>query len=191
MALHQSVLIPESCQARLIYPALILMTAILAILSLYWGVLFRVQDNISALVVWVVDFDGQVAPYTDITPIVGPYITENALSRIAPKGAVGWGSLPPSDFHNDPLQVRQRIYDFDAWAAIIINPNATALLNEATQNGNTSYDPMGAAQIVFVQARDQQTISSYILPQIREFEQQVTSAFGEVFAREPLRRRQH
>lgn len=160
--------------------ALILATAILAILSLYWGVLFRVEDNLSSLVVWVVDFDGQVAPYNNIAPIVGPEIVRYAESLIAPTGAVGWGSLPASEFNNDPLQVRQRVYDYDAWAAIIINANATALLQQAVQTGNATYDPMGAAQVVYVQARDESTHNNYVTPQLQNFQQQVTSRFGEV-----------
>ncbi|KAH8728832.1 hypothetical protein GQ44DRAFT_34731 [Phaeosphaeriaceae sp. PMI808] len=35
---------------------------------------------------------------------------------------------PASEFNNDPLQVRQAVYNWDAWAAIIIDPNATAML---------------------------------------------------------------
>jgi len=45
---------------------------ILAILSLYWPALFHVEQILSSLVVYVVGFDGMVAPYTGITPIVGP-----------------------------------------------------------------------------------------------------------------------
>jgi hypothetical protein len=160
--------------------ALILATAILGILSLYWGVLFRVEDNLSALVVWVVDFDGQVAPYTNVDPIVGPQMVQYAESLVAPTGVVGWGSLPPSQFNNDPLEVRRGVYDQGAWAAIIINPNATALLREAIQTGNASYDPMGVAQVVYVQARDEQTINSYVMPQLQRFQEAVTARIGEV-----------
>lgn len=120
-------------------------------MSLYWAVLFRVEQNLSSLVVWVVDFDGAVAPYTDTTPLVGPLVVDTAMSLVAPTGALGWGALPPSQFNNDPMEVRQAIYDQKAWAAIIINANATALLQEAVTNGNTSYDPMGAAQVIYVQ----------------------------------------
>lgn len=131
--------------------ALILSTFILGILSLYWAVLFRVEQNLSALVVWVVDFDGMVAPYTDVMPLVGPLIVSTAMSLVAPSGSLGWGSLPASDFNNDPMAVRQAIYDEHAWAAIIINANATALLQDAVTNGNASYDPMGAAQVIYIQ----------------------------------------
>jgi hypothetical protein len=131
--------------------ALILSTFVLGILSLYWAVLFRVERNLSALVVWVVDFDSQVVPYMAVTPVVGPAIVRTALSLVSPSGSLGWGSIPASDFNHDPMAVRQAIYDEKAWAAIIINANATTLLQDAVMNGNVSYDPMGAAQVIYIQ----------------------------------------
>jgi hypothetical protein len=101
---------------------------------------------------------------------------------IAPKGALGWGSLPASAFNYDPMAVRQAIYDEKAWAAIIINANATALLQDAVQNGNTSYDPMGAAQVIYVEARDDTTYSSYVTPQLQKFQSEITSMFGKMWA---------
>lgn len=167
-----------------IFTTFILCAFILAVLSIYWGVEFRVEENLSSLVVWVVDFDGQEAPYntSGVTPLVGPRIVRAAEALIAPKGSLGWGSLPPSHFHNNPLEVRQRIYDYKAWAAIIINANATALLQEAVRMGNSSYDPMGAMQVIYVQARDQETIGNYMIPQLQAFQTQVTSSFGKMWA---------
>lgn len=165
-----------------------LSTFILAILSLYWGALFHVEQNMSALVVWVVDFDGQVAPYTDTTPLVGPAVVQAAQSSILPSGSIGWGSLPASRFNNDPMEVRQAIYDEKAWAAIIINANATTLLQDAVNTGNSSYDPMGAAQLIYVQARDETTLGNYVLPQIHEFQTMVTASFGKMWASQVLQR---
>ena len=70
----------------------------------------------SSLVVWIVDFDGQVAPYTDTTPVVGPQIVSAAEALVASSGSLGWGSLPARQFNYDPMEVRQAIYDFKAWA---------------------------------------------------------------------------
>ena len=168
--------------------ALILSTFILAVLSLYWAVLYHVEQNLSSLIVFVVDFDGRVAPYTDITPVVGPMIVQTAQSLLAPSGTVGWQSQPPSVFNYDPIAVRQAIYAEKAWAAIIINPNATALLQEAVNNGNASYDPMGAAQVVYVEARDETTLDNYVVPQLQQFQTQVTSSFGQMWAGQVLSR---
>lgn len=56
--------------------ASILAMFILSVLSIYWAVLFHVERNISFLAVYVVDFDGQTAPYTFVTPLLGPMITQ-------------------------------------------------------------------------------------------------------------------
>jgi hypothetical protein len=145
---------PKLLYSFLLLAALILMTCILAILSLYWAVLFRVEENLSSLVVWVVDFDGQVERYKDVTPMVGPQIVQAAEKLIAPSGSLGWLARSPADFNYGTMEVRSQIYDFKAWAAIIINRNATALLQDAVQSRNASYDPMGAAQTTIVTARD-------------------------------------
>ena len=98
--------------------------------------------------------------------------------------ASGKGLVPdytfasPSDFGNDPLKVRESVYDFHAWGAVIINSNATALLNAAVTQGNASYDPSGACQIILNSARDQTVSSTYILPTMTAIQKQVTSLFG-------------
>lgn len=133
----------------------------------------------SALTTIVVDFDGQSAPYTDVQPFVGPFITRMAEQTRKPTGTLGWEVRSPADFDYDPIAVRQYIYDQHAWAAIIINNNATALLQQAVQNGNAQYDPMGAAQTIYITARDDTSYNNYITPQLTQFQTQVTSAFGE------------
>lgn len=156
-----------------------LMVVILCILSMYWAVLFKVNDNMSALTVIVVDFDGQSAPYTGVQPLVGPAMTRAARQTRQPTGTLGWEVRSAAEFNYDPIAVRQYIYDEHAWAAVIVNNNATALLRAAVQNGNAQYDPMGAAQIIYVQARDETTYANYITPQLTQYQTMVTSMFGE------------
>jgi len=161
------------------------MAFILACLSIYWGVFVHVEQNLKALRVYVVDFDGRTAPYdnTDFEPIVGPIIVQLAQQMVAsPTPNLGFTPMSPSDFNNDPLLVRKAVYDWDAWAAIIINPNATAMLYSAVQNGNASYDPMGACQLVYQQARDDTNWSSYLFPHIQQLLTQATSMVGQQWA---------
>ncbi|KAF2492022.1 hypothetical protein BU16DRAFT_101420 [Lophium mytilinum] len=164
-----------------------LMTFILAVLSIYWGVFFHLngpESKINKLVVYIVDFDGQ-APYdsTGHAPIVGPAIVQLAEQTVNSGMAhLGYGSLPPSHFNNDPLQVRQAVYNWDAWAAIIINPNATAMLYSAIATGNASYDPMGACQLVYQDSRDDTNWYDFLLPQISMFQTQATSMVGKMWA---------
>jgi hypothetical protein len=106
----------------------------------------------SSLVVWVVDFGAQVAPYQGVTPIVDPQIVQAAENLIAHSGSLGWLARSPADFNHDSVEVRSQIYDFKVCAAVIINANATALSQDVVHNGNASYDHMGAAQVIIVPA---------------------------------------
>lgn len=138
--------------------ALILVTFILSVGSIFWAVLSHVERNISSLVVYVVDFDGQIAPYTSITPLLGPLITQMTEEvQRSPAPHLGYVTMPPSSFNNDPLHVRQAVYDKKAWASIVVNPNATALIQQAVQQGNASYEPLGACQVTYIAARNQDT----------------------------------
>jgi len=178
---------PCAPTANLFKIVLILSIFILAVLSMYWAVLFHVPQNTSSLNVIVVDFDGRLAPYTGVTPLIGPLVTQTTQKQLAGHMPhLGFETRLPSEFNNDPMQVRQAIYDFDAWAGIVINANATALLQQAVEQGNTSYDPRGAAQIYYVEARDQDTYYDYILPQLSSLETELTSMFGQIWTRQVL-----
>ncbi|KAG8527600.1 uncharacterized protein KY384_007753 [Bacidia gigantensis] len=166
---------------------LILCVFILCVLSLYWAVLFHVERNTSSLTVYVVDFDATQPPYTDTQPLIGPMVTQTTKSMLgSPMPHLGYITKQPSDFANDPMKVRQAVYDFHVWAAIIVNANATALLRAAVSEGNPSYDPLGACQVIYVQARDQETYASYILPQLNMLQTEITSKFGQMWTRQTL-----
>ncbi len=155
------------------------MLFVFLVLALFNGVFFHIPENFSSLIVYVVDFDGQLPPYQGGQPIVGPAIvqaTESIADADTPQ--LGYITMAPSKFDNDPIAVRKAVYDFKAYAAIIVNANATALLQQAVEQGNTTYDPNGAAQIIYVSARDQNTIPTYVVPQLNLLEMAVTAQFG-------------
>ncbi|KAL8680783.1 MAG: hypothetical protein Q9186_003071 [Xanthomendoza sp. 1 TL-2023] len=163
---------------------LILSVFILTVLSLYWAVLYHVEQNTSSLTVFVVDFDGKVDPYTGTTPLIGPMITQTTEKMLAgPDPHLGFETIQPSVFNHDPLAVRQAVFDWKAYAAIIVMPNATAMLQQAIDQVNITYDPLGACQVIYVEARDETTHYSYILPQLNALETQVTSEFGQMWTR--------
>ncbi|KAJ5326286.1 MNNG and nitrosoguanidine resistance protein [Penicillium brevicompactum] len=165
-------------------PVFLLCVFVLAILSLFWAVQFSVEKKMSALTVWVVDFDGQVDPYRLADPLVGPIVANTTLDIIESRDVgLGYQIKSPADFQNDPVAVRQAVYDEHAYAAIIINSNATALLNAALSQGNTSYDPSGAVLVVTLSARDPTTYSNYIMPAIHQFERAVLSNFGSTWVK--------
>ena len=158
---------------------------------MYWAVLYHVEENLDSLIVYVVDFDGQVAPYIGANPIIGPMITQmtEEMVQVEPLNNIphlGYVTRDAAAFDNDPLQVREAVYAQQAWAAIVINPNATALLQRAVELGNTSYDPTGACQLVWVEARDQDTMYDYVLPMLNTLETQISSKFGPMWAQQVL-----
>ena len=149
------------------------MAFILGVLSIYWGALFRVEQNLHRLNVYVVDFDGRTAPYntSGLQPVVGPAITQLARKLVAsPEPNLGYEVMPPSAFDYDPIQVRQDVYNWDAWAAIIVNPNATAMLRSAVQ-------------LIYSDARDDTNWYDFMAPQITAFMTQATSMVGEEWTR--------
>ena len=85
------------------------------------------------------------------------------------------------------MKVRGAIYDNKAFSAIIINANASSLLREAATLGNSSYDPKGTCQTIYVEARDQVAIDSYIVPELNAFQNSVSSAFAEEWVPEVLK----
>ncbi|PLB44797.1 MNNG and nitrosoguanidine resistance protein [Aspergillus steynii IBT 23096] len=160
---------------------LILCVFVICVLSLFWSSQFKVQQHLPNLPVWVVDFDGQLDPYQnqDQDPIVGPAVTDMVSSMLnSDSQTVGFAVKSPADFDYDPMAVRQGVYDEHAYAAVIVNANASALLRSAVSNGNASYDPTGAAQFVIISARDENTYMAYITPALDALERAVLADFG-------------
>lgn len=156
----------------------ILCVAIVGILSIYWGVLFDAKRNLRNASIVVVSFEG-ISPYEAYTPIVGPFVWAACEREMASRpDHLGFVRKDPAEFNNDPMEVRLSVFEEHHWAAIIINANATALLREAVEIGNATYDPHGAATIVFNQARDIESYNFYITPVLRHLAYDITTTFA-------------
>ncbi|KAJ5691926.1 hypothetical protein N7462_001349, partial [Penicillium macrosclerotiorum] len=163
----------------------ILCVFIFCVLCLFWGSQYATEDKYSSLKVWVVDFDGQTDAYQTNDTIVGPVVTNATKDYMASSGVhLGYEIKSPSEFNNDPWEVRQAVYDEHAYAAIIINPNATTLLRAAVSAQNTSYDPTGAIESVIISARDENTYYTYVLPDLTVLHGIVAAQFGPVWVQE-------
>ena len=51
-----------------------------------------------------------------------------------------------------------------------------------------TYDPIGTAEIIYVQARDETTLENYVLPVIQKFKSMVTVQFNRTWAQQTLQR---
>jgi hypothetical protein len=147
--------------------------------------LYNIPQNLEALKVGVVSFDGQVEPYIGVQPLVGQEVIRAAEMELKPSH-LGYMIQSAADYNNDPMAVWQAVYDQHIWAALVVNANATALLRRAVETGDRSYDPTGAAQFIYNEARDETTYSNYIAPMVTQLQTQIRSQFGEKWASQVL-----
>lgn len=157
---------------------LILCVFVLTVLCLYWGVLYQQETRLGRVRIAVVDFDGQT-PYESTDAIVGPAVVAAARADLTSFHHLGYEIHSPADYQNDPMAVRVAVHDERLWGAIIINSNATYLLREAIRVGNSSYDPSGAAQIIYNQARDPETYNQFIIPALVKLTSDVSASFSQ------------
>ena len=141
--------------------------------------LFRVKENLHHATIAVVDFDGRISPYRDVVPLIGPaVVSATEVEKRSKPDALGYKIHDPAQYDYDHLKVRRAVHEEKLWGAIIINANATALLRHAVEVGNSSYDPLGACQIVYNQARDIESYNQYISPVLIRLASDITASFG-------------
>ncbi|KPI45102.1 Nitrosoguanidine resistance protein SNG1 [Cyphellophora attinorum] len=146
---------------------LVLCIFVLGVLSIYWGALFRIKDNLHNATIAVVDFDGRVSPYKNTEAIVGPFVADAVRRAAGLPRALGYKFHQPAEYDNDPAAVRRAVHHDDIWGAIIINANATALLRAP-----------GACQLIYNQARDVEAENQYIIPTLLSLASSITTSFG-------------
>ena len=136
------------------------------------------KQNLHHAKIAVVDFDGQIPPYQNVDPLVGPAIMQATQTELSRPDALGFESHLPAKYNYDPLAVRLAVQEEKIWGAVIINANATFLLRSAVLTGNNSYDPLGAAQIIYNQARDIESYNQYVTPVLIQLASDACIAFG-------------
>lgn len=141
--------------------------------------LARTENNLSALTICIVDFDSSIAPYDSIDPLVGPMITGIIAEDFPPADrSLSVIQYTPHSFQNDSMAVRRAVYEEQVYAAVIINANATSSLQAAVASGESTYDPLGIAQVIYNSARDENTYYSYIMPTLFQLQTKVITKFG-------------
>ena len=152
---------------------------VLGVLSIYWGVFFRVRQNLRYATIAVVNFHSTIPPYHNVEPVVGLFVEQGAKHQLdTDRFPLGYKFLSPAQFGNDPVAVRLAVHQEKYWAAIIVNNKATALLRHAVEDGNASYDPFGAGAIVINQARDMESYNQYIMPALARLSSDISFVFG-------------
>ena len=139
----------------------LLTTIILGILSIYWGADHSLMFNLEVATVSVIDLDGQ-----EVGMAVQQYARE-FRQKMAPE-SLGY-ITPPQGTYTSNQQTFDALKNEDFWVGVVIQSNATELMNYAYTAGNTSYDPTGAIHVIYTEARNALLIGELIYPQLSAF----------------------
>lgn len=150
---------PKIAHLRQIYIKIMASTLVLTIvmmwicLPVYWGSLARSATHAPSLKTWVIDRDGGE---------IGQAVVQGLLAttRSGTKQHLGWRQIPADQVDDAAYAVE----DEQAWAAVVVNSGASALLASSRASGNSSYSPMSAITFYYAQARNEQATGSYINP---------------------------
>lgn len=110
---------------------LVLITAVMAMLSIYWGSFHNRHNRMHNLKVWVLDFDNSTVGRS-VVEFMTPYAASGAPTTF------GFEVVSTGEYGGDVATVLDDIVDEKAWAAIAIAPNATISLTNAVAGAGTT-----------------------------------------------------
>ncbi|KAG5636443.1 hypothetical protein H0H81_008033 [Sphagnurus paluster] len=120
-----------------------LIVAILGVLSIFWGSIWKIPGTVPG---WVVDFDGGLIGQT-----VSQTLTSTEVSR---QSKVTWTVVSPSQFAS-LSDLTGALVEQKAWAAIAIHAGSTDRLQASYASPNASYDGTSAITFYGVEARNE------------------------------------
>lgn len=127
------------------------------------------EPNFVNLTVNLIPFDTDTNSFL-VGPIINQANYENSEPRSIPHFT--WVIKSPSDYPNGLADVRRDILTQKAWAAVVINANATSAWQAALATGDSSYDPTGAIGVYFASARFYQVVLLYVEAVVSEIPRQ-------------------
>ncbi|PPR00314.1 hypothetical protein CVT24_004601 [Panaeolus cyanescens] len=125
---------------------------IFTIFPLFWGSIYKTPAH--NLKGYLVDFDGG---------LVGQGVMA-AMTAQPEAQKITWEVLPSSTFPGGPEEVGARVFDEEAWIAVVANPNASARLASAIANPDPSYDGSLAVTVFAVEARLESAYRGLLIP---------------------------
>ncbi|KAG8735473.1 hypothetical protein FRC10_010470 [Ceratobasidium sp. 414] len=152
---------PKIAHLRAIYIKIMGTTLALTIimmwicLPVYWGSLTHSATHAPSLKAWVIDRDGGEIGQAVVQGLI-------ATTQTGTKQHLDWRRVP-ADKVSD---IGAAVVDEQAWAAVVVNANASARLAAARAFGDSSYDPMSAITFYYAQARNEQATGTYVNPLI-------------------------
>lgn len=166
---------PKTAAARKLYIIIlaiggaVLIVFALAVLSIYWGSLWKTNTHIHHLDGWVVDFDGSD---------VGQFVSRAVIASGGIPSMMTWHAIPANLFLNGAQDIEHALVQNQAWAIIAINPSVTEALNAAVVDVDGAYIPNGTVTAYVAEARNENAYRDVIYPNIVGVLGDVTESFN-------------
>ncbi|PQE15845.1 MNNG and nitrosoguanidine resistance protein [Rutstroemia sp. NJR-2017a BBW] len=140
----------------------LLVATIMGTMSIHWGGDHSLQFNLRVLTVAVVDFDqGEI----------GNYLKEMVVEERSKdyKRSLGFVNVDGAEMDESVDEVYRKLHRQDFWFAIIVNSNASETMNAAFAGDTQVYDPKGAVEVVYEEARNALVIGKVLYPKVIAF----------------------
>ncbi|THG94903.1 hypothetical protein EW145_g8054 [Phellinidium pouzarii] len=171
----------SACRREYLKPVLraTILTLILtwASLPIYWGSLSAAAKLTGNLEAWVINRDpGRIGLSFENAILAAPSTGSGAL----------WWRLVNASLAGDDDTIAQAIIGEQAWVAVVVSENATALLTAARASGDETYDPSSVFTVYYAQAtnfdcaqaRNEVATGTYMLPIVTSLLSNFTSTYA-------------
>ncbi|KAH3664364.1 hypothetical protein WICMUC_005749 [Wickerhamomyces mucosus] len=156
---------------------ILLSVTIIVVFSIYWGSYYKRPSRYKNFKFLVVNNDLEI---DGLTPIIGLSVNLTA-SNGKVKQFGDWQQFTTTEFMNhfkiDSIEniyseILTQIHHQHYWGAIYVQPNATNQLYQAISNNDTTYNvSSNSVELIYETGRDLITMSTYIEPFLKIFEQ--------------------
>ncbi|GAA6041975.1 hypothetical protein JCM8097_009126 [Rhodosporidiobolus ruineniae] len=141
--------------------------AVWALLSVFWGSTWLLEWYFPNLKVYIYDFDSTATS----SPLLGPVVEQSLLATVGQRPYLGF--LSRSTAGKTLEDVAQEIIEERAWAAVVINANATTAFQAAVAGTGGllggEWSPEGAVSIFTSGSRWYQVTLEYLIPFLEQF----------------------
>jgi hypothetical protein len=132
------------------FPLVVNIVIVLICAALVYGAAFR-NDNIKNLKVIVADFDQDILGGEVVSAFRNTLSNENHFSL-------------EFSTNETTSELRRTVFDERAWVVVIVKEGATESLRTALAQGNATYNPENAIEVVVETARAVDTVAYHIFP---------------------------
>ncbi|KAJ1018596.1 hypothetical protein NDA16_004878 [Ustilago loliicola] len=137
------------------FTTLFIMVTIWSIISIYWGSVWKEIDLSPNLNAWIVNRDSGA---------VGSAVQEALLAaNNGPKPHSTWTVIDPARFPTQDQLDYEVTNTLSTWIVVEVAEDATAKLEQARANGDTSWDPRSLVSVSYATSRNFQVVPSMVL----------------------------